>query len=556
MYKIKNRFIILFTIAFAFISACHDLDEINVNPNGVDPATADLNLLMPTIITEVGQTVVGLGFGTLGGVMQHTQYDGWSGGHNDYDWDNSGHSWASYYGILRNNDEFYKKAVEGEYEFHQGVALIMKSYVFGYITDLWGDAPYSQALKAEDGTEYFKPVYDAQQDIYDGILADLEMANTLLSKSSSSYQNISSSQDLLYGGDVSKWQKLANSLALRYYMRLSAKEPTKAEAGIRKITSNPDTYPLITNAADDASIGYIGSSPSDSWPSNTVFDTSPSGNYMRTKMCATLVDTLQALNDPRLAVWANKIETPLVLVPGTNIDEIVNGERHISQDIVDDYVASWSVGIDFDPDYVGIPASVFAASQYNLNPNLEQGVYNPHASQLNDIYKETNGPLLKMRIMSAAEVNFILAEAAISGWAPGTPEAYYADGIQQSLNAWGVGSSFNDYILGAPYSGLGSIMEQKWIASWTAAAESWFDYRRTGLPNNIKANGPALGGSAKRDVLPLRFYYNFNSEISLNPDNAAAAIEKLEPTAYLGTDISNNSAWSKMWLLQGTGFPY
>ena len=563
MYKIKNRFIIMLTIVFALVSACHDLDEINVNPNGVDPETADLNLLMPTIITRVGQTVVGLGFGDLAGVMQHTQYDGWSGGHNDYDWDNSGQNWAGYYDILRNNDEYYKKAVKGGYEFHQGVGLIMKAYTFGYITDLWGDAPYSQALKAEDGTEYIKPVYDAQQTIYDAILADLETANTLLSKSSTSYKNINPAQDLLYGGNVAKWRKFANSLALRYYMRLSAKEATKAEEGIRRITSDPDKYPLITNAADDANISYIGASPSDSWPSNTVFDPSPNGSYMRIKMCSTLVDTLQGLNDPRLGVWANKIEIPLVLVAGTGVDEIVtigsgeneSKERHISQDVVDDYVASWGIGIDYDRDYVGIPPSVFAAPQYNLNPNLEQGVYNPHASQLNDMYKEAAGPLLLMRIMSAAEVNFILAEAALKGWAAGTPEAYYADGVQQSLNAWGVGADFNDYIVGAPYDGLGSIMEQKWIASWTAAAESWFDYRRTGLPN-LQANGPSLGGSAKRDVLPLRFYYNYNAEIALNPENAAAAIEKLVPTAYLGTDVSNNSAWSKMWLLQGTGFPY
>lgn len=555
MYKIKNRFIILFSVIFTVLTACHDLDEININPNGVDPQTADLNLLMPTVITGVGQTVVSLGFGDLAGVVQHTQKDGWSGGHNDYDWDNSGHNWAGYYGILRNNDEYYKKAVEGEYEFHQGVSLIMRAYVFGYITDLWGDAPYSQALMAEDGTEYIKPVYDAQQDIYDGILADLEKANTLLSKSNGSYTNINPVQDLLYRGDVGKWRKFANSLALRYYMRLSIKEPSIAEAGIRKITSAPGTYPIITDASDDANISYVGASPSDSWPSNTVFDTSPSGTYMRIKMCSTLVDTLQALNDPRLGVWANKVETPLILVPGSGIDEIVNGERNISQDIVDDYVASWGVGIDYDSDYVGIPPSVFAAPQYNLNPNLEQGVYNPHASQLNDMYKETAGALLVMRIMSAAEVNFILAEAAVSGWAPGTPDGYYADGIQQSFNAWGVGDAFNDYITGAPYVGIESILEQKWIASWTAAAESWFDYRRTGLPN-LQANGPTLNGSAKRDALPLRFYYNYDSEIALNPENAAAAIDKLEPTAYLGNDVSNNSAWSKMWLLKGTGFPY
>lgn len=550
MYKIKNKSIIILILILTFGVSCNDLDELNINPNGVDPGTADLNLLMATIETGIGQNVVNLGFGNIAGVMQHTQKDGWSGGHNDYDWDNQSHSWSGYYGILRNSDEFYQKAVDGEYEFHQGVALVMKSYAFGMIADLWGDAPYSEALQAEDGPDYFEPAYDSQKDIYMGIFADLEAANTLLSQDQDSYTNISSSQDLIYGGDVSKWRKFANSLALRYYMRLSAKESGTAQEGINKITSDPAKYPLITNADDDATISYVGSSPSDSWPSNTVFDVDPSGSYMRIKLCGTLVEVLKNLNDPRLGVWANKIETPLVLVPGSGIDQIVNGVRNISQDIVDDYVASWNLGVDYDPEYVGIPPSVFAAPQYNLNPNLEQGVFNPHASQLNDIYKDGSGELLLMRIMSAAEVHLILSEAALLGWGSGTPAEHYAAGVQESLNAWGVGDEFGAYIAGAPYSDLGSIIEQKWIASWTAATESWFDYRRTGLPDL------QTGESAKRAKLPIRFYYHFDNEISLNEENAATAIEKLEPTDYKGSDVSNNSAWSRTWLLQGTGFPY
>jgi len=550
MFTIKNRHIIIAILILTFGVSCHDLDELNINPNGVDPETADLNLLLATIETGVGQTVVSLGFGDIAGVMQHTQKDGWSGGHNDYDWDNSGGNWSGYYGILRNNDEFYKKAVNGNYEFHQGVALVMKSYTFGLIADLWGDAPYSESLLAEQGQAYFKPAFDSQKDIYMGIFDDLEAANTLLSQNQSAYENINTTQDVLFHGDVTKWRKFANSLALRYYMRLSAKEPSTAEAGIRKITSDPAKYPLMTSSGDDANISYIGNAPADSWPTNTVFDTSPSGSYMRIKLCSTLVEVLQGLNDPRLGVWANKIETPLVLVPGTDIDVIVDGERQVSQDIVDDYEAAWGVGVDYDPEYVGIPPSVFAAPQYNLNPNLDQGVFNPHASQLNDIYKATSGPLLQMRIMSAAEVNFILSEAALYGWAPGTPADHYAEGIKQSLNAWGVGGAFNNYITGAPYSGLQSIIQQKWIASWSAAAESWFDYRRTGLPDL------QTGESAKRQALPLRFYYNFDSEISLNTANADAAIQRLDPTAFKGSDISNNSAWSKSWLLIGTGKPY
>jgi len=552
MYKFKNNFIILLTLVLTLVISCQDLDELNINPNGVDPETADVNLLMPTIITGISKTVVKLGFGDLAGVMQHTQQDGWSSGHNDYDWDNQSQSWTGYYGILRNNDEYYKKAVANGYKFHEGVALILKAYTFGLIADLWGDAPFSEALKAEDGSENFKPKFDSQEDIYMQILADLETANTLLSNDRSSYANIDPVQDVLYHGDVSKWRKFANSLALRYYMRLSVKLPEVAQNGINKISSDPGKYPLITDASDDANVGYFGTSPGDSWPSNTIFDTSSSGTYMRTKMCSTLVDAMQDLNDPRLGIWANKVAIPLVLEPDweDDRDEIIDGKRHVAQNIVDEYQEAWGVGIDYDPEFVGIPPSVWAAPQYNLNPNLEQGVFNPHASQLNDRYKETTGDLLQMRMMSAAEVHFILAEGALYGWATGSPEGHYAAGIQQSFNAWGVGNMAGDYIDGAPYAGLESIIQQKWIASWTAAAESWFDYRRTGLPD-LKT-----GESAKRQALPLRFYYHFDDEISLNRENAEAAISKLQPTQYKGNDISNNSAWSKTWLLQGTGLPY
>ncbi len=550
MKNIKNSFIIILTLVFTIVISCKDLTDLNINPNDIAPEVADVNLLLPTIITGLGQTVVSLGFGDIAGVMQHTQKDGWSGSHNSYDWDNLSNSWSGYYGILRNADEYYNKAVEGGYEFHQGVGLILKAYTFGLIADLWGDAPYTDALKAEQGSEYFKPVFDDQKNIYHGILTDLETANTLLSKSSDSYENINTVQDVLFNGDVTKWRKFTNSLALRYYMRLSVKEPGFAEEGIRKITSDSEQYPIMTSSADDANIGYIGNSEGDSWPTNTVFNISPSGNYMRVKLCSTLVETLQGLNDPRLGIWANKIEIPFVLVSGTEVDRIVNGKREISQDIADAYEETNGLSIDFDQEYVGIPPGCKIAQIYNMNPDAGQGTYNPHVSQLNDIYKATNGDLLQMRIMSSAEVHFILAEAALYGWAPGTPEEHYADGVQQSFNAWGTGSSFSSYISGAPYSGLESIMTQKWIASWSAAAETWFDWRRTGLPD-LHA-----GEAAKRAALPLRFYYHLNDEIEKNRENAEAAIEKLEPTQYKGNDDSNNSAWSKTWVLQGTGNPY
>ena len=555
MFTKSKRLIFILMGLTVLVFSCRDLEEMNINPNGVDPAVAHPNLLLSTIVTSTGQAVVGLGYGDLAGVMQHTQKDGWSGGHNGYDWSTS-QDWGSYYNILRNVDEMYKKGVDMELEFHQGVALVIKSYMFGLITDLWGDAPYSQALKGEQGGDaYIKPVFDSQEDIYAGILADLETANTLLSGSQNEYEGISSMQDVLLEGDVMRWRKFANSLALRYYMRISEKDPPTAQAGIEKIVDDPENYPIILDANDDVTMEYPGASMADAWPTNTVFGQLEQGSYRRLKMCATLVDTMQGLNDPRLELWAQKVDVPLLVVASpADRDETVDGIRYVGPDAVAKYVDQFGLAPDEDPEYVGLPPSFGNLPQaYNMNPdnNWAQAPLNPHASHLNERYMNTSGPLIKSRLLTAAEVNFIIAEAALKGWTSESAQPHYEAGVQASLKAWGKSGDYADYILnaGVSYEGtLEQIIEQKWIASWTAAAEAWFDYRRTGLP----ALQPGI--VVKRDALPLRFYYSVD-EMDYNPDNTQTAISLLEPTTFSAED-GENSAWSKMWVLQGTGLPY
>ncbi len=545
---IKNKkFLLSVVLLCSLFFSCEDLTETNENPNGVQPEVVNPNLVLPSVLSEAGKLYVNLGYQDIAGVVQHTQKDAWSSGHNDYDWGGS-QDWGPYYSVLRNNALVYDRAVALDMEFHQGVSLVMKSFMFGLITDLWGDAPYTNALKGEMlGGENIKPAFDAQETIYAGIIADLETANTLLSQKSEDYNGIVESADVFYKGDPAKWRKFANSLMLRYYMRISDKKPDVAKAGIEKIANNPDQYPIITSPGDDAAMPFPGNSADNSWPANTVSDASGS-NYRRIKMAATLVDALQEKDDPRIGVWANKVQVPLVVDAGlpAGTDEIVDGVRYLSPDKVGD------TPVDTDPEYVGVPTSFSALpSTYNLNPTPGQTSHNPHVSFLNDIYKAASGPLLKARLLSAAEVHFILAEAALKGWNTGDAESHYEAAIQASFETWGVDDEFDTYIAGpeVAYNGtLEQLIEQKWIASWTAATESWFDFRRTGLP--ALTAGPA----AKRSVLPVRFYY-MQDELMLNADNAEQALNNLEVTGFTQAD-GKNSAWSKPWLVQGTGKPW
>jgi Starch-binding associating with outer membrane len=546
----KNRSIKIFTIGILLASAnfsCKDLTVLNQNPNGINPITANPNLVISTVLTETGKSFVNLGYQDLAGVMQHTQKDGWSGGHNTYEWGGS-QSWASYYDILRNNQYVYDRSVALNWEMHQGISLVIKSMMFGLITDLWGDAPYSAALKGADGgTANTFPAFDSQEAIYTGILADLEKANTLLSKNAAEYTSTPGAADVYYQGNPTKWRKLANSLMLRFYMRISTKKPDLAKAGIEKIMANAVQYPIITAIADDAAMPFAGNSNDDSWPANAVYDASAS-NYRRLKMAATFVNKLLELKDPRIAVWANKVQIPLVvdenLPKGT--DRIENGKRLLSPDKV--------VGRDVNtnPDYVGLPTGLIGGASYNLSPTAEQAANNPHVSWLNDIYKQAKGPLLRSRMMSAAEVRFILAEAALKGWSvAGAAKTHYEAGIKASFDTWGTTAGYATYMTqkGVAYDGtLKQIIEQKWISSWTAAQEAWFDYRRTGFPELT------VGPASIRKVLPVRFYYMLD-ERNLNKINTEAAMLKLESTIYTEAD-GKNSAWSKPWLLQGGSKPW
>ncbi len=171
-------------------------------------------------------------------------------------------------------------------------------------------------------------------------------------------------------------------------------------------------------------------------------------NYRVIKMCSTFVKALDTLNDPRLGVWANKVQIFLdvdaSLPPNTDriADTIVNGEsrqvRYISPDVLAGKGLTLA-DIDENVNYVGLPPAIVGGPVYNLSNDPSQAAHNPHVSWLNTIYTKPNGPLLQARLISSAEVHFILAEAAMKGWAAGDAQTEYNAAIQSSLIAWGGG---------------------------------------------------------------------------------------------------------------------
>ena len=569
------RWSVLSMSMLTVFSCSKSLDETNVSSNTLPEDKIDISFVLTDILTSTAKNEAETNYKAreVSAGSQYLQRDNVDFYSFYFVWDTK--NFNSFYPILTNSKYIYDRAEtekEGdEKQFYQAVSLIMKSYTYGFLTSTFGDIPYSEAINGEERGDAFVPKYDAQEDIFVGILSDLRTANDML-KGVGTIGAVSSA-DVLYQGDATKWRKFANSLRLRFSMRLSEKTLSGLDpsAEIAAIAGNPTENPIMTDVADNAAVKWIGSASDNSFPGGPLSYTFRSEFYRR-KPSATIVKDLIALKDPRLTTWIKPVDVQIF--PGaTDGTELVDGRvrRYTTVDI-----AGRNSDADLTNDvntslFVGLGVALSAPNDYNMGNTvtdvrsditaLDPDIYlgdssNPHISYLSNIYSENANELAAALFMSSEETQFILAEASERGWIGGNALDYYTNGIERSFERWqivdGASSAVYDegsnsletfdkaaYIANAQsiYTNatnkMEPIMHQKWIAGWLTS-EAWFDWRRTGLPELEKnviegANGQDI---PKRQILSDPF----------NEDNLTEATSRLQPAV--------NDQWSLMWLLQ------
>ena len=381
-----------------------------------------------------------------------------------------------------------------------GPANVMQSWVFLNMTDLWGDIPYSEALQGDVGGP-LKPKYDAQKDIYYGLLATLTSASGAMVVGS--LDPALGSADPVYQGDISKWLKLSNSLRARMAMRLQkqAAEAGKMATELTAAFSAPGG--VMTSNADNAKL---------TWPGDGVFNNPWSVNFSTRddhRVSKTLLDTMSKLNDPRVPIYAQ----PTVADP-TKYTGLQNGLNNVT--VTPFFNTSSRIGAIFYP----------GATVY--------GTFGTSAGQKTPSY-----------IMTYAELCFIQAEAKERGLGgaglPGTAASYYDAGVTASITQWGgtaaqaatyLAQPGVAYVAGA--TGLAQIGLQKWISLFSQGTEAWSNWRRTGYPATIVVGPsyyPEHGG-----VFPRRIPYPSNEQ-SVNKAALDAAI------AIQGADTYSTKMW-------------
>lgn len=458
------------------MSACDELTDINTNPN--TPTDVGPGLLLPNAIrngVEGGTHSNWQSFSHTGPWAYHIveiQYpDEERGNVRPANMDGF---WNGYYtGPLMDIETVRLKGIESEDENVEAVGMIWKAFLFHVVTDYWGDVPYTEALGQNDpetGALNTTPAYDSQEDIYDAMFADLAAAaDMLLSPGPSDFGG----GDLLYGSDFESWRRFANSLRMRLAMRLSEVDAAKAEAQFVAAYNHGGAGlgPFQSNA-DNAMLRYPGS----------PYENPQYENYLGRDdhgISGFLVDTLLALNDPRLELYAEPAAS----------DGVYRGH-------------------------------------YNGQGSLPDGMNLDDYSRVGNFWR-ADGANTPSTVMTYAEVLFLEAEAVANAWIGGDAATLYNAAITANMNQfdeWGPANAptdqeITDYLAqpGIAYTGINDIYVQKWIALFSNGPEGWFDNRRTDVPLLPVGPDQALGR------IPVRMEYP-SGEQSYNLDNLNAAL--------------------------------
>ena len=473
MKKIQYSILLFLSILLLSFGACtKKFDEINTDPN--NPTNAPATNLLAFSIQDFGAHL----WDSWGDIDEPESYSGQIAkiqyiDETRYQFRTGTveNMWTYLYREVKSLQVVINTAEATDNTDLQAAALTIQSYIWQVATDRWRDIPYTDALGSDSGK--LTPTYDKQEDIYPSLLNKLAEANDLFNNPSASTDI--GEGDILFDGDMAKWQKFCNSIRLRMAIRISNVDPTLAKSTIETIMGDQTNNPIIESNSDNAFFNWPGAG------SATILTDEPwytglnlSSRLNNYAISDVLIDTLQNLDDPRLPVYANN---PTEDKTGT----VYRGS---------------TIGISGTTAPGGISHYSFIGDFYGNN---ETG-YTP--------------------FMRAAEVQFILAEAAANGWSVGTTaEDAYNAGIDLSLAENGVSDA--DYKDGSKVKWNGNLERlhlQKWLALFKDGHEAWAESRRTDVPLLSAAPGSVYTGHTRP---PFRYPYPA-SESRLNKANSAA----------------------------------
>jgi hypothetical protein len=459
---------ICYLLVFILMSACSNFGDMNTDPNNVVETHPQL-LLTNVCWSAFSENSTS----PLYAAKYLVQSDGESS-EQFYKWTRGS---FSYYSSLKNVNKMQEEAESIDEKGYVALAHFFRAWYFYKLTLTFGDIPYSEALKGESEGVY-APAYDAQKDVFNGILAELQTADELLQAEKDALEG-----DIIFDGNLMSWRKTINAFRLKVLLTLSKRAGDAGTDIKQRFASIATASPLMTSAADNAQLVYI-DQEGNRYPQ---FNSSSFGSGMY--MDSTFIALLAEKKDPRLFTFCTQTKN--------------------AQDkglAVDDFTA-------YDG---GDPAAPYAT----VNLKAVAGkISKPHARFYSSA---TNEPQI---LMGYGEQELILAEAMVRGWITGDAATHYNEAIKASFKFYETYvPAYAGYLTeAAALNYIGSekvalaaapdaeqkikrIVEQKYIASffqgmWTP----FFEHLRTGYPAFRRLQGVEV---PKRWMYPLAEYNN------------------------------------------------
>ena len=405
------------------------------------------------------------------------------------------------------------------------IANVIKVAAMHRVTDAYGPIPYSKI--GADGS--IKTPYDSEQEVYNKFFEELNAALQVMKNQEN--DRLTASADYIYGGDVKKWIRFANSLKLRLAIRIANVDKTTAQKMAEEAV-DPANGGVIEQNADNAAWSYFSSS----------------------------------VNNP---IYVAKEYNHVLSHSTDGLACLTGGDTHASADII-----CYMNGYNDPRREKYFVKSEWMGQEY---VGLRRGIAIPDLNTIGHKYSGINlKPTDPLYWMNAAEVAFLRAEAkAIYGFnMHGEAKKFYEDGIRLSFEQWGVDgvdayinseemesmsytdpASLNSYPdeltsltvkwdeSATPDEKQERIIIQKWIANWILGNEAWADYRRTGYPHLMPATaaGNKSGGVVNSERGARRIPYPVD-EYNDNTENIQYAVSN-----YLGgqDNMARDLWWAK-----------
>ncbi len=540
----KNNKFKIFAVAVLILLGSYACDtdglmELDDPKYLLTPENSDMSMMFTNLLINHGRGATGANAVRVEGgyVKYYATYSNLMlmGGLYQFDQGLNDAQWGVYNGTLKMAvalEDYLVKLNTPNQVNNLAMTRIMKVAVIQRLTDFYGDVPVKEACLAYI-SDVKKPKYDKQEDIYKYMLETLDAEAQALSTAAAlvpynwkGNSTAARARDIVYNGDIIKWKKFAYSLMLRIAMRASDADAAMAKTYTEKaiaggvITNNDDNWVLKTKD------GTINSEKS---PFSSFFEGSPSGDPERyMKLGEYFVDFLKSKADPRQKViFGGRLNPDITAVTASNMQSYWRD------------VTKWNYDVT---------TAKGMTHGTNANPASSLAAYHQTYTSPNPFLFTMDQPLC---ILNASEMNFLIAEATLKGWATGTTaDAAYSAGIStsmtylsgfagllatQKITADEISAFITATPLGTGAAAKQRLAEEMWVSLYLNPVESWFNVRRMNL---------VLPSNSASASMPVRYAYVEN-ERSNNLENLTSALTAIGLDAAVSreTEIAKRCWW-------------